>query len=125
MRLHNLLIVPVLATTTLFGIAACEEKGATHSGGTIWTYTVTAEWVDGKKGEINARYEYGTRAARMSSDSGKLKTTMKTDGPKAVMISAGKGTKRKVKCRIVAKAGDVTRNVDNMGAGNVTCTFQP
>lgn len=125
MRLHNLLIVPVLATTALFGVAACEEEGATHSGGTIWTYTVTAEWSDGKKGDISARYEYGSRAARMSSDTGKLKTTLKTDGPKKVSINAGKGNSRKVKCRIVAKAGDKTRTVDNSGNGQVSCVFQP
>lgn len=125
MRLHSLLLVPILTTAALTVVACEQEKGATHSGGTIWTYTITAEWADGKKGEINARYEYGNRAARMSSATGKLKTTVKTDGPKNVSINAGKGTDRQVKCKIVAKTSDRTRTVENSGKGTAVCAFKP
>ncbi len=124
MRLYHLLTVPILATAGLVAVG-CEQDDAVRDSDTVWTYELTAEWSDGKSGEINARYEYGNRAARMSSKTGKLKTTVKTAGPKKVSIDAGKGNDREVKCKIVASAKDRTWIVENNGNGRAACNFTP
>lgn len=122
MKLHNLLIVPVLASATLLAIG-CKEEGPNSDKASVWTYTMTAQWADGKKRKIAARYEYGSRAARMSSDSGKVKTTAKTAGASKVLINASGTYKGKVICKIVINGGGRTRTVENSGTGSVTCTF--
>lgn len=128
MRLYHLALVPVL-TASMLTVVACKEEGPSTSKSTIYTYELTGTYANGAKKKIGGRYEYGSRAAKLSSNSGKIVTKLTTAGPKRVVFdvlstpSAGSGT---VKCSIVVKKnGSKFATVSNSGKNNANCTFKP
>lgn len=126
MRLYQLALVPVL-TAGMLTTAACKEEDATHSKATIWTYEMSGGLSNGKQ-KITARYTYGSRAARMSSTSGKVSTKPKTAGPKTASINVGASNGGAVWCKIVVKKGGAkVATITNSGSGShgATCTFRP
>lgn len=126
MRLYHLLLVPVLATTTLT-VMACKEEDAEHGKGNIYTYELAGNYSPARKAKIGGRYEYGTRASKLSSTSGTIKTKLTTAGPKKVVFNVLSPTSgRTVKCTIVVKRnGDRVATISNSGSNSTTCTFRP
>lgn len=128
MRLYHLLIVPVLATSTL-AVMACKEEDAEHSKSNIYTYELTGTYSPARKAKIGGRYEYGTRASKLSSTSGTIKTKVTTAGPKTVtlnVLAPMESNGRTVKCTIVVKRnGDRVATINNSGRNTTACTFRP
>lgn len=126
MRLYHLLLVPVFATSALT-VMACKEQDAEHGKGNIYTYELTGTFSPARKAKIGGRYEYGTRASKLSSTSGTVKTKLTTAGPKKVTFNVLSPTNGKtVKCTIVVKRnGDSVATITNSGRNTTTCTFRP
>lgn len=127
MRLYHLLLVPVLATSMLLTVAACEDEGPSRSKDAIYTYELSGKYANGRKAEIGARYTYGSRAARLSSKSGLVKTKVTTAGPKKVIINvlADPTQKGDVTCEIVVKSGGKKiATITNKGRNSTSCRFE-
>lgn len=121
---NHLLIVPVLSTALIVGVA-CKPEGRSTSKDTIYTYEMSATNKSGKK--VGGTYEYGGRKAKYSSKSGKFSTTAKTAGPKraqiSVVVPVGTGP---VSCVLVVKRNsDRIAKVTNSGGATTSCVFKP
>ena len=124
LKIQHLTILPILSTALIVGVA-CKPEGKQGSSSTIYTYELTGTYVPAAKRNIGGRYEYGTRAANMSSKSGTIKTKVTTAGPKKVVFNVNAKTNGKVvKCVIVVyKDGKKLVTIDNQSKNSTVCTF--
>lgn len=125
---NRLMLIPVLSTALIIGVA-CKPEGASQSKSNIYTYELSGTYSPARKAKIGARYEYGTRASKLSSTSGTVKTKVTTAGPKKVLINVlapQESNGKTVKCTIVVKRnGDKVATITNSGRNSTSCTFRP
>lgn len=126
LKIQHLTILPVLSTALVVGVA-CKPEGKQSDSSTIYTYELTGTYVPAAKRNIGGRYEYGTRAANMSSKSGTIKTKITTAGPKTVKFNVNAKVNGKVvRCVIVVfKDGKKLVTIDNKKSNSTVCTFKP
>lgn len=126
LKIQHLTIVPVLSTALVLA-TACKEEGSQGSKSTIYTYELTGTYSPAAKRDIGGRYEYGTRASKLSSKSGTVKTKITTAGPKKVTFNVNSKVNGKtVKCAIVVfKSGKKLVTINNSARNSTTCTFKP